>query len=259
MADQELGIRMKTTSDVPDAMGKAKTATVSFQKQLEDIQKKFSTSFKDILLGVAGPMIIFNSLIDAIKGDIEKAKQDAKEGLDLIAKGDTAFASSQQKRQASFVQYRIAQQEEEQKVRLGAQKIYEEFLNTREGQGIYGKYLPQFSGPEGEATIFTISEMAKSQKVRDEIEAWFKANQSKLDIPGKEGKSPTSSFTAPQGVNAVVGMGNNAAMDAMNAQLEEQRKQTMLLSQIAGSQSFTPPDFTKPTVAAPSRSYLLTK
>lgn len=242
MADQELGIRMKTTSDVPDAMGKAKTATVSFQKQLEDIQKKFSTSFKDILLGVAGPMIIFNSLIDAIKGDIEKAKQDAKEGLDLIAKGDTAFASSQQKRQASFVQYRIAQQEEEQKVRAGAQKIYEEFLNTKEGEGIYKKYLPQFSGPEGEATMFTISEMAQSKKVRDEIEAWFKANEDKLVVPNPNKKTD---FKGPEGFSNVIGVGPNPVIEAMNAQLEEAQKQTSLLQNLVDRNPFMPDDFTK--------------
>lgn len=249
MADQELGIRMKTTSDVPDAMGKAKSATVSFQKQLEDIQKKFSTSFKDILLGVAGPMIIFNSLIDAIKGDIEKAKQDAKEGLDLIAKGDTAFASSQQKRQASFVQYRIAQQEEEQKVRLGAQKIYEEFLNTKEGEGIYKKYLPQFSGPEGEATMFTISEMAQSKKVRDEIEAWFKANEDKLVVPNPNKKTD---FKGPEGFSNVIGVGPNPVMEAMNAQLEEARKTNALLEKIAGD-----PGATSWMNSTPSRAALL--
>lgn len=75
--------------------------------------------------------------------------------------------------------------------------------------------------------------------------------------PGEEGKA--TSFTAPAGVNAIVGMGNNAAMDALNAQLEENRKQTMLLEQIANSGSYTPPDFTKPTSAAPSRSAYLKK
>lgn len=242
MADQELGIRMKTTSDVPDAMGKAKTATVSFQKQLEDIQKKFSTSFKDILLGVAGPMIIFNSLIDAIKGDIEKAKQDAKEGLDLIAKGDTAFASSQQKRQASFVQYRIAQQEEEQKVRAGAQKIYEEFLNTKEGEGIYKKYLPQFSGPEGEATMFTISEMAQSKKVRDEIEAWFKANEDKLVVPNPNKKTD---FKGPEGFSNVIGVGPNPVLEAMAQQTDIALAQLAELQKISGSTPAGQGDFTK--------------
>ena len=53
---------------------------------------------------------------------------------------------------------------------------------------------------------------------------------------------------------------NNAAMQAMLDQLEEQRKQTALLEQIAQSGGNLPSDFTKPTAtAAPSRSYLLKK
>jgi hypothetical protein len=249
---QDLTVNIKTTSDVPQAMDKAKTATSGFAKQVEDIQKKFSTAFKDIALGFIAPMVIVQNLIGMIKADIERAKQDAREGMDLIAKGDTQFATSQQKRQASFVQYRIAQQEEEQKVRLGAQKIYEDFLNTREGQGIYEKYLPQFSGPDGEATMFTISEMAQTKKVRDEIEAWFKANQDKLIVPGDAQKTKASDFKGPEGFGNVIGVGANPVMEAMNAQLEEQRKTNSLLEKIAGD-----PGATSWMNSTPSRAALL--
>ena len=43
-----------------EAMGKAKAATVSFSKQVEDIQKKFSSSFKDIFLGFLAPMVLIH-------------------------------------------------------------------------------------------------------------------------------------------------------------------------------------------------------
>jgi hypothetical protein len=249
---QSLEVNIKTTSDVPQAMDKAKKATSGFDKQVQDIGKKFSTAFKDIALGFVAPMIIVQNLLGMIKADIEKAKQDAKEGLDLIAKGDTQFATSEQKRQASFVQYRIAQQEEEQKVRLGAQKIYEEFLNTREGQGIYNKYLPQFSGPDGEATMFTISEMAQTKKVRDEIEAWFKANQDKLIVPGEAQKTKAGDFKGPEGFGNVIGVGPNPVMEAMNAQLEEQKKTNTILEKIAGD-----PGATSWMNSTPSRAALL--
>ena len=242
---QSLEVNIKTTSDVPKAMDKAKAAVTGFDKQVQDIGKKFSTAFKDIALGFVAPMVIVQNILGMIKSDIEKAKQDAKDGLDLIAKGDTQFATSQQKRQASFVQYRIAQQEEEQKVRLGAQKIYEEFLNTREGQGIYNKYLPQFSGSEGEATMFTISEMAQTQKVRDEIEAWFKDNQDKLVVPGDAQKTKAADFKGPEGFSNVVGVGANPVIEAMNAQLEEQKKQTGLLQNLVDRNPFLSTDFTK--------------
>ena len=56
-------------------------------------------------------------------------------------------------------------------------------------------------------------------------------------------------------------MGNNAAVQAQLDQLDESRKQTMLLEQIASAGGNLPSDFTKgsgTSTAAPSRSYLLT-
>ena len=47
---QDLTVNIKTTSDVPQAMDKAKAATNSFSNQVEGIGKKFASSFKDIFL-----------------------------------------------------------------------------------------------------------------------------------------------------------------------------------------------------------------
>ena len=240
---QSLELNIKTTSDVPQAMDKAKAAAGSFGKQVDDIGMKFKNSFKDIFLGFAAPMVLLQSAISFISGAIEKARQDAKEGLDLIAQGETRFANSEQKKQASFVKFKIAEQEEEQKVKLGAQKIYEDFLDTREGKAIYDKYAPQYSGPDGEANMFTLPQMAKSQKVRDEIEQWFRDNQDKLNV-GPDNKL-AKDFKSPEGFGNVIGVGANPVMDAMNAQLEEQRKQTGLLQNLVDRNTFASTDFTK--------------
>lgn len=60
---QSLELNIKTTSDVPQAMDKAKKATDGFGKQVDDIQKKFSTAFKDIALGFVAPIILLNKAI----------------------------------------------------------------------------------------------------------------------------------------------------------------------------------------------------
>jgi hypothetical protein len=243
---QDLTVNIKTTSDVPQAMDKAKAAAGSFSKQVDDIGMKFKNSFKDIFLGFAAPMVLLQSAISFISGAIEKAKQDAREGLDLIAQGETRFANSEQKKQASFVKFKIAEQEEEQKVKLGAQKIYEDFLNTQEGKAIYDKYAPQFSGPEGEANMFTLPQMAKSKKVRDEIEQWFRDNQEKLNVgPASKPGQNKSDFKSPEGFGNVIGVGANPVMEAMNAQLEEQKKQTGLLQNLVDRNPFISTDFTK--------------
>ena len=243
---QDLTVNIKTTSDVPQAMEKAKAATGSFSKQVDDIGMKFKNSFKDIFLGFAAPMVLLQNAISFISGAIEKARQDAREGLDLIAQGETRFANSEQKKQASFVRFKIAEQEEEQKVKLGAQKIYEDFLDTKEGKAIYDKYAPQFSGPEGEANMFTLPQMAKSKKVRDEIEQWFRDNQDKLNVgPASKPGQNKADFKGPEGFGKVVGVGANPVMEAMSAQLEEAQKQTALLERIANPAGGMPLDFTK--------------
>ena len=88
---QSLEVNIKTTSDVPQAMDKAKAATVGFQSQLDAIGKKFSTAFKDIALGFIAPVIILQQVMSYISASISKAKQDAKDGLELIAKGESRF------------------------------------------------------------------------------------------------------------------------------------------------------------------------
>jgi 7-keto-8-aminopelargonate synthetase-like enzyme len=77
MADAELSAKISTTSDIPQAMDKAKSATVSFSKQVDDIQKKFSTAFKDIFLGFTAPMILIQSAISYISAQMEQARRDA--------------------------------------------------------------------------------------------------------------------------------------------------------------------------------------
>jgi hypothetical protein len=71
---QSLELNIKTTSDVPKAMDKAKSATVSFGKQVEDIQKKFSTGFKDIFLGFTAPMVLLQSAISYISASIDESQ-----------------------------------------------------------------------------------------------------------------------------------------------------------------------------------------
>ena len=69
---QDLTVNIKTTSDVPQAMEKSKSAVVSFSKQVEDIQKKFSTAFKDIFLGFTAPMVLLQGTISIISNAIAK-------------------------------------------------------------------------------------------------------------------------------------------------------------------------------------------
>jgi hypothetical protein len=79
---QSLELNIKTTSDVPQAMDKAKAATVGFGKQVADIGRKFGTSFKDIFLSFLGPMALVTgamALIGKMIADNERKRAEANQ------------------------------------------------------------------------------------------------------------------------------------------------------------------------------------
>jgi hypothetical protein len=239
---QSLEVNIKTTSDVPAAMDKAKSATVSFSKQVEDIKKKFSTAFKDIFLGFTAPMILLQGAMSAISAAIEKAKQDAKEGLDLIAQGETRFATSEESRAAAFFKRKKELEEEQRLVEAGRTNITKQILDNEGGMFSDFKLPDQFLRQlrEGSATLSSLAQNKEVQRIA--MEYFTKTDEGKK-ISESLGPSadPTKStpFKAPEGFGNVIGVGANPVMEAMNAQLEEQQKQTALLERIAGGSSGT--------------------
>ena len=252
MADQELGLKLKTTSDVPEAMGKAKAATVSFSKQVEDIQKKFSTAFKDIFLGFTAPMILLQGAISYITGAIEKAKQDAKEGLDLLARGESKFATSEEQRAAAFFKRRAELKEEQRLAEEGRAEITKQVLTSAEFKDFV---LPdQFK--RRLAAGESISSISRDKGLQQDALEFYKntAEGRKITEGMDMGKTTTKTpdFKGPEGFGNVIGVGANPVIDAMNAQLEESRKTNALLEKIAGD-----PGATSWMNTTPSRAALL--
>jgi len=258
MQSAEFELKGKTT--VPEAVDKSKKAVVSFEKQVEDIGKKFSTAFKDIALGFIAPMIIVNNIIGLISNAIAKAKQDAKDGLDVLSKGETTFASTEEKRAALYFKTAKERKEEARLVEEGKKETVGDYAKTARGKKAVEDYVANNRGSFG----------AQYAKVDPKLAAGMDKNfmSYMIDdfIRSDEGKKAlalqvkTKEFKAPDGVNSVVGMGNNAVGQAIMDQLDEARKHTVLLEQIASGGSHTPPDFTKPHQnTSPSRSAYLKK
>ena len=88
-----------------------------------------------------------------------------------------------------------------------------------------------FSGPEGEPTAFTISEMASSQKVRDEIENWFQNNKEFLDFVKPDQNKKPGTFQSPEGFSTVVGVGANPVVEKMTRQNELLEQIKVILEQ----------------------------
>jgi hypothetical protein len=249
---QSLEVNIKTTSDVPKAMDKAKSATVSFSKQVEDIQKKFSTAFKDIFLGFTAPMILLQGAMSYISGAIEKAKQDAKDGLDLIARGESKFATSEEQKAAAFFKRRAELKEEQRLAEEGRAEITKQVLTSAEFKDFI---LPdQFK--RRLAAGESISSIARDKGLQQDALEFYKntAEGRKLTEGMDMGKTATKTpdFKGPEGFSNVVGVGANPVIEAMNAQLEEARKTNSLLEKIAGD-----PGATSWMNSTPSRAALL--
>lgn len=239
MSDADVKANIAVSTDVEKATQKTNSSVVSMAKQFDDVQKKFSTAGKDIFLGFFAPMAIFQTVLGFIQQQLGDAKQRAQEGYDMLVKGDTVYATSEQKRRASYVAFRIAQQEEEKKVKEGAQKVYEDFLNTKEGEQIYQKHVGQFTS-EGEANLMTIPLMAANAKVRKDIEDWFAAHP-ELIAPKKDAKD----FKGPEGFSNVVGVGANPVLETMTRQTQIQEEILEHLKNSMPSSGQTDIDFTK--------------
>jgi len=230
MAGQDLGLNIKTTSDVPQAMDKAKSAVVSFDKQVEDIQKKFSSAFKDIFLGFTAPMVLIQSAIAAISAAIEKSKQDAKEGLDLLSKGETIYASSEEKKMANFFKAKREREREMELVSAGKFEMTQKFIESKAGQEFFRKWaaeelknnpLKWGYGKDAmkSAEQFTASNPALQKAALD---AFLNTPEGAAYKPifEDEKNAKAGTFKGPEGFGTVVGVGANPVMEKMTRQNE---------------------------------------
>jgi hypothetical protein len=255
---QDLTVNIKTTSDVPQAMDKAKSATVSFGKQVEDIQRKFSTAFKDIAFSFVAPLVLLNTAINYISAAIEKRKQDIKEAYDFAVRAESKYLDSET---VVLAKTRAAKEQDEKDREMAKTAKQTEFTKFLEQPGMRDKVADEIGGFRGFRLKYGLDansaeDMAKAADVQGVISKMIAplVDASKKTVEDKKQPAGTN-FKGPEGFSNVVGVGPNPVMEAMNAQLEEQRKQTALLQQIATPGGGVAVDYTKSS--SPSRAALL--
>ena len=276
---QDLTVNIKTTSDVPQAMDKAKAATVSFGKQVDDIGRKFSMAFKDIAFAFVAPLVILNSAISAISSAIAKAKQDTQDILDFAAKGESKYAdkgAGEMARAATGIKQRDKEMAMGKEARKEAARAY---LDAGKEQGTFGdsesnlalkQYLDEGEGKGAlemtrrrikHAAMFTgVTDIAGDSEMQDVLSrraAMFNKGQAEpaaaaaaaaaaQKASDDAAKAKGTTFKGPEGFSNVVGVGANPVIEAMTMQLEETRKQTALLEILANpGGGGVPIDFTK--------------
>ena len=250
---QDLTVNIKTTSDVPQAMDRAKAATTEFGKQAEAVNKRFKDSIKDILLSTVGPMAALALVTNKINEYFEKIKQaqvdanqSAIDGInERMAKEDVYYAR------------KVARMKEDKKesesARLQPQTTAFEFLmndpRARDEFGFKPSKQPAFGLPgvtAGEQIAETLSGRKSIQERVRQIIAEDLAKNGMIPKGGEgvKDKTPTN-FKGPEGFSNVVGVGSNPVMEAMAEQTEIQRQQLAELQKLNAKGTDTQTDFTK--------------
>ena len=251
---QDLTVNINAKSNVPEAMDRAKSATVSFDKQLQAIQKKFSTSFKDVALAFLAPMVIINSVINSIQAAFEKNRQDMAEAMRFSELGESKFIRAEARYLAAEKKRRDAEGTAG-KAQMGEDELIKDFLkNDQRTSEIFKKISPGtvaglaqaemrgrfIPGTTGEEQMLSFA--VKNMEIRKAVLDIIRADMGN-DI--QSGKSGTA-FKGPEGFSNVVGVGANPVLDMMNEQLVQLKVMSDFLAEIARpAGGGVPVDFTK--------------
>jgi hypothetical protein len=251
---QSLELNIKTSSDVPQAMDKARSATVSFGQQVDGIQKKFSTAFKDIFLSFLGPMALLGVAINYIGKLIEENQKKHREANQAAIDGTNELMSAEDRYYAKKRANEKKDQEDRKQAAMSREDITREFiLNDPVGRAyLYMKQggkaqeqlpswlkgLSKLTGSDESAAGL----LAKSQEAQMFVQTALMSQRRENPLPGK-----SADFKGPEGFGNVIGVGPNPVMEAMAQQTEIALAQLAELQKISGSTPGGQGDFTKGT------------
>lgn len=240
---QDLSVNIKTTSDVPQAMDRAKSATVSFGKQVEDIQKKFSMAFKDVFLSFLGPLALLGVAMNYIGKLIDDNRKKHEEANQAAIDGTNALMSAEDKYYANKRNNENKDQKNVEQAKTTREDVTKSFMIAERDRAF------EVMSKEQQAAFLSgtsMNDIAKDPEYQKKIQLLIAEDMKKNPLPPTEA-AKQANFKGPEGFSNVIGVGPNPVMEAMNLQLEEAQKQTALLEKIASPEGGVPKDFTKDT------------
>jgi hypothetical protein len=288
---QDLTVNIKTTSDVPQAMDKAKQATTGFAKQVEDIQKKFSTSFKDIFLSFLGPMALLGTaigLIGKMIADIQQRQEEANQAAingtnALMSAEDKYWANKRNNEKKSAKDTEEANQVREETTRqfiiFERDRAFEAMSEAQKASFLSGSRMDEFvKDPEFQKKIQALIE---KDRIEDPLTKWEETQRKQKEaaerikkeeadakaVSAKASMKDTFSVTGSVSGN-VIGVGANPVVTALQEQQVIAREQLACLQVIAANNNgaAVDPNLTDkgatpatPANTSPSRARLLTK
>ena len=269
---QSLELNIKTTSDVPQAVDRAKEAITSLEKrasgvkvttaggaveqtttkatsavgsQFDKIGKTFGNTISSVFLSFAGPLAIISGIIGFVTNSIAEAKQLATDGLNRIAEGKSKLNTAEETKMANFFKVKDAREKEEKEIKAGREDITRRFLTeTEEGRKI------EKAGRRGRALMPGGSEeefLKGDAEIQKKALAAFLASPEGSKYATLFDEEKKNSFKAPEGFSNVVGVGANPVMEKMTEALEVAKEQLVELKKFNFNTPSNQTDFTKKT------------
>ena len=239
MIKVEWGLEGQTNVD--QVVDKTTKGLNTVEKNAKRVNDAFGMSISSIFLRFLGPMALLQAAISWISTALDESKQKAKDAMDLAVKGESMAV----KAETSYLARKYAAEDQNKKeqdlskeadVATTQRYIEENGTKVMNKMGVMGwlKY--------GLARTGYAAQQDDVQKAVRELAAEEMKNGGKglLDAKGTD-------FKNPEGFGNVIGVGSNPVLEAMTSQLEETRRQTALLEQMANSAAGNDTDFTKET------------
>lgn len=253
---QSLEVNIKTNSEVPKAMEKAKEATVSFGKQVEDVQKKFSTAFKDIALSFIAPLVILNKVVDLISDSIEKSKQEVKDLRDFAATSNSQYLDPKTKYLANL---RVATDRERMERGMAPKATTEEYAyflqndprskQVLESAGLGANLKALLAGVFSSGDEGAARSLAANPEIKAAIDSIIeKAAADAAKKEAEQTKPKDTQFKGPEGFGTVIGVGANPVLEAMTKQVEVLQEIKVILEQSKPGGGVPPPFTERPNV-----------
>ena len=246
---QDLTVNIKTTSDVPDAMDRAKSATVSFSKQVEGIQKKFSMAFKDVFLSFLGPLALLGIAMNYIGKLIEENRKKREDANQAAIDGTNELMSAEDRYYSRKRDNEKKAKENKEQAGLTREEVTKAFLLTdpigraiMQIRGSGEQNRPGFLKPLAETSLREQATLlSKNAEIQSAVQLAIKAQAKENPLPAKT----DTNFKTPEGFSNVVGVGANPVMEAMAAQTEIALQQLAELQKLNAKGNDTQTDFTK--------------
>ena len=258
---QSLELNIKTTSDVPQAMDKAKSATVSFGRQVEDIQKKFSMAFKDVFLSFLGPMALVGAAMNQIGNLIEENRRKREEADKAAIDGTNELISAEERYWARKMAGEKKTKETKEQAKVSREQVTLSFLQEDpRGKEMLNQILakmPLYMSTRAQAPLSAIAadkrvqdmvqkmlaeDLAKNPELNLEaVAAKKKAEEEAAKAKAKQVESKPAAFRGIDSMGSVsgnvIGVGQNPVVSAIHEQVEIAKQQLDYLRMIASQKT----------------------